>query len=179
MTNDIILDALGRVHELVPAVLKGLIREDVLWRPDGGSNSIGWLIWHLTRVEDDHLASLSSRKQVWETGGFREKFNLPYPESSVGFGMSSDDVAKFDIASSDLLIDYATAVAKQSHEVIAKLAEKDFAKIIDCNWNPPVTVAARLVSVMVETAQHIGQAAYVRGLRERAIGRESGWRGYV
>jgi len=176
--NDVVLDSLGRVHELVPAVLNGLTREDVLWRPDPGSNSIGWLIWHLTRVEDDHVAGLGGRDQVW-LEGWRERFGLPYAEQAHGYGMSADEVAAFDVPGPDVLVDYAAAVAAHSRDIVAALTEADFGRIVDERWDPPVTLAVRLVSVMVETAQHIGQAAYVRGLRERAVGRDSGWAGHV
>ncbi len=178
MTTDVVLDSLGRVHELVPAVLKGLSHDDVVWQPDDGSNSIGWLVWHLTRGEDDQMADLGGRETVWSQG-WSKRFALPYPETANGFGMSAADVAAFDVASVDLLIDYATAVAAQSREIVNALSETDYAKVIDTNWDPPVTIAVRLVSVAVEGAQHVGQAAYLRGLRERVTKKPSGWAGHV
>lgn len=166
LTTDLVLESLERVHELVPTVLDGLDREDVLWRPDPDANSIGWLVWHLTRVEDDHLAHLGDVDQVWPA--WADRFALPYPVKAHGYGMSSDEVGAFDVSSPDLLVGYAAAVAEQARAVVGSLSEDDLATVIDTRWNPPVTVAVRLVSVMVETAQHIGQAAYVKGLRERA-----------
>lgn len=179
LTNEIILDLLSRVHELVPAVLENLSREDVLWQPDTAANSIGWLIWHLTRVEDEQMADLVKEKSVWLSQSFYEKFDLPYPKNTSGFGMNAADVAKFSVDSADLLIEYSAAVSKQSHKIVEELSEKDFTKIIDKSWDPPVTVAARIVSIINDITQHIGQAAYVRGLRERAAGQDSGWRGYI
>ncbi|MEA5053992.1 MAG: DUF664 domain-containing protein [Propionicimonas sp.] len=176
-TTDLVLDSLERVHELIPAVLDGLDRDDVLWRPDPDSNSIGWLVWHLTRVEDDHLADLGGIGQVWPDWAGR--FGLPYPVSAHGYGMTSAEVGAFDVPSPSLLVDYAAAVAEQSRQVLAGLGESDYDRVVDTRWDPPVTLAVRLVSVMVETAQHIGQAAYVRGLRERAIARPSDWVGHV
>ena len=178
MTTEIVLDSLGRVHELVPAVLKGLDRDDLRWRPEAGSNPIGWLIWHLTRAEDDHLADLGGRPQVWQTG-WRERFGLPYADDAVGFGMTAEEVGAFDVPDVSLLVDYSAAVAEQTRQVLSTFTEADYEKIVDTRWDPPVTGAVRLVSVMVETAQHIGQAAYLRGLRERTIGRDTGWGGYV
>jgi len=177
-TSAIILDSLGRVHELIPVLLKGLDRDDVLWQPDPGSNSIGWLIWHLTRVEDDHLADMGGKEQVW-VAGWREKFGLPYAPDAHGYGMGPDDVAAFDIASVDLLTGYAAAVAEQANSIVQALTDADYDRIIDTRWDPPVTVAVRLVSVMNEVAQHVGQAGYVRGLRERAINRDSAWAGHA
>jgi len=178
MTTDIVLDSLDRVHELIPAILDGLDRDDVLWRPDDGSNSIGWLVWHLTRVEDDHLANLGAQDQRWHSG-WSTRFALPYPDDAHGYGMTAEQVAAFDVASVDLLLGYAAAVAEQSRQIVASFTAADYEKIVDTRWNPPVTLAARLVSVMVETAQHIGQAAYARGLRERFVGHSSGWAGHV
>ena len=177
-TSSIILDSLDRVHALIPVLLDGLDRDDVLWRPDPGSNSIGWLIWHLTRVEDDHLADIGGKEQVWSTG-WRERFALPYPDNAHGYGMTPADVAAFDVSSVDLLKEYAGAVAAQTTEVVRALSDADYERVIDTRWDPPVTVAVRLVSVMNEVAQHVGQAGYVRGLRERAINRESGWVGHA
>jgi hypothetical protein len=36
--------------------------------------------------------------------------------------------------------------------------------VVDLNWDPPVTLAVRLVSVINDDLQHGGQAAYVRGM---------------
>ena len=179
LTNEIILDSLGRVHELVPAVLENLSREDILWQPDIIANSIGWLIWHLTRVEDEQMADLVKEKSVWLRKHFYERFDLPYPKNASGFGMNEADVAKFSVPDAKLLIEYSAAVAEQSRKIVEELSEKDFTKIIDKSWDPPVTIAMRIVSIINDITQHIGQAAYVRGLRERVIGRESGWVGYV
>lgn len=176
-TSDLVLDALDRVHELVPAVLADLDREDILWRPDPDSNPIGWLVWHLTRVEDDHLAKLGEVEQVWPE--WADRFALPYPLKAHGYGMTSEEVGAFDISSPSLLVEYAAAVAEQARSIVGGLTPDDYDRVIDTRWDPPVTVAARLVSVMVEISQHIGQAAYVRGLRERYVGSGSGWAGHV
>lgn len=168
LTNDVVLDGFGRVHELVPAVLDGLSLDDVHWQPDPGANSIGWLLWHLLRVEDDHLADLAGREQVWTSAGFAERFALPYPAAAVGYGQSADEVRAFQVRSIDQLSDYAAAVAEATREIVTPLTEADYARIVDVRWDPPVTLGVRLVSVINDTSQHIGQAAYVRGLRERS-----------
>lgn len=167
--TNIVLDSLGRVHELIPAVLGHMSREDLLWRPDEGSNSIGWLVWHLTRAEDQQMADLGGRTPVWLPTWY-ERFGLPYPADANGYGMSADEVAAFDVPSADLLVGYASAVAEQSTQIVTALTPADYDRVIDTRWNPPVTVAVRLVSIVIETAQHIGQAAYLRGLRERMNG---------
>lgn len=178
-TTQLALDSLGRVHELIPAVLDGLTTADVLWRPDPGANSIGWLIWHLTRAEDAMISSLAGSEQEWVTGKWDETFDLPYSPKAGGFGMSSEDVGRFTVPDPDVLRQYAEAVGAFAVEVLSTLTDADLDRVIDESYTPPVTVGVRLVSIMVETAQHMGQAAYLRGMRERAVGATSDWHGYV
>ena len=175
---EIIRDSLGRVHELIPAVLDGLDADDLSWRPDADSNPMGWLVWQLCRAEDGSLAKLGATEQVWLTGGWQERFGLPYEPAAGGFGQRSDEVGQFSVPT-DLLAGYAAAVADQTGRVLDGLTDEDLDRVIDTHWDPPVTVGIRIVSIMVETAQHIGQVAYLKGLRERTKGVESGWRGYV
>ncbi|QLQ16962.1 MAG: DUF664 domain-containing protein [Micropruina sp.] len=177
LANDLLLDAFGRVAELVPLVLDSLTDEDILWRPDEGANSIGWLIWHLARVEDDHLAGVAGADQVWTTQGWAERFGLPYPREAHGYGHTPDEVAQFAVGDAGLLAGYYAAVASRTHEIVAALTEADYDRIVDTRWDPPVTAAVRLVSVVNDITQHVGQAGFVRGLREREVGRSSGWAG--
>lgn len=176
-TLDLVRDSLGRVHELVPAILDGLSGDDVLWRPDPEANSLGWLVWHLTRVEDDHLSSLGGVEQAWTSDGWYARFGLPYLKSAHGFRMTPAEVGAFNVTDTGLLNGYAAATWEQTRAVLASLGDDRLDDVIDTRYTPPVTVGVRLVSVMVETAQHIGQAGYLRGLRERSIGINSGWSG--
>jgi hypothetical protein len=164
--NDILLDAFGRVHGLVPGAVDGLDVDDLLWRPDADANHIAWLVWHLTRIQDDHLAGVAGRRQVYAEG-WSERFDLPYADDSLGYGMSSDEVGLFELSEPDLLTGYHAAVHEMTVEVVRGLEDADFERVVDDSFDPPVTAAVRLVSVVNDIAQHVGQAAYVRGLLER------------
>lgn len=174
---DLVRDALGRVHELIPAVLDGLDGDDLLWRPDPEANPLGWLIWHLTRIEDDHLARLGDVEQVWLSAGWYGRFKLPYIKGAHGFNMTPVEVGLFNARDTSLLNGYATDVWQQTQQILDQFTEADLDRVVDTRYTPPVTVGVRLVSVMVETAQHVGQAGYLRGLRERSLGVSSGWGG--
>lgn len=176
-TLDVIRDSLGRVHELIPAILDGLSGDDLLWRPDPEANSIGWLVWHLTRIEDDHLAHLGGVEQAWTADGWYQRFGLPYLKQAHGFRMTPVEVGAFNVTETSLLNGYAAATWAQTQAVLASVGDDRLDEVIDSRYTPPVTVGVRLVSVLVETAQHIGQAGYVRGLRERSQGINSGWAG--
>lgn len=175
-TLDVVRDSLGRVHQLIPAILDGLTGPDLLWRPDPEANSIGWLIWHLTRIEDDHIAVLGGVEQAW-TDGWYQRFGLPYIRQAHGFRMTPVEVGAFNVTETALLSGYAAATWEQTQAVLSSLPEDRLDEVIDTRYTPPVTVGVRLVSVMVETAQHVGQAGYLRGLRERSMGINSGWAG--
>ena len=176
-TLDLVRESLSRVHALIPAVLDGLTGEDLLWRADPEANSIGWLVWHLTRIEDDHLAALGHIEQAWTADGWYQRFGLPYVKTVHGFRMTPTEVGMFNTRDARLLSGYAAAVWLQVQSVLDSLTDDDVDRVIDQRYTPPVTIGIRLASVMVETAQHIGQAGYVRGLRERTLGVSSGWAG--
>ncbi len=160
----LLLDCLARVHDGLPDLLDGLDEPALRWRPDPGANPLGWLVWHLTRVQDDHLAAVAGVEQVWTSEGFAGRFALPYDDGEIGYGHSSDQVGAFRATASDLL-DYHAA----THALTGRVLDgfDDWDRVVDERWDPPVTAAVRLVSVVNDVTQHLGQAAYVRGLLDR------------
>jgi hypothetical protein len=165
--NELLTDAYGRLPDLVRAAVDGLTPEQLRWAPAEGANTIGWLGWHLTRVHD-HLADSMGEKQLWITGGFAESFGLePDPENS-GFGHGPSDIAAVRPRDTQAVLDYFTAVHERNMRWIEPLSETDLDRIVDTRWDPPVTLGARLVSIFSDDAQHLGQAAYLRGLLRRA-----------
>ena len=156
-------DAYHRIREHVRSVTDGL-HEDVLrWRPTPASNSIGWLVWHAARVQDDHVAQIAGVEQVWTREGFYERFKLPYPPSAHGYGQTSAEVGQFR-GGAALLDEYQNRVHVMVLDYLDTITESELARIVDRNWDPPVTASVRLVSVLDDCAQHLGQAAYVRGI---------------
>lgn len=158
-----LIDAFGRVHEAVPEVLAGLSAADLTWHPGPESNSIAWLIWHLARVQDDHMAGVASRAQVWPD--WAERFDLPFPLEDIGYGQTAEQAHKVS-APAELLVGYYDAVHARTVQIIQGLTEADLNRVVDRSWDPPVTAAVRIVSVINDITQHIGQAAYLRGLLE-------------
>lgn len=70
-------------------------------------------------------------------------------------------------APAELLDDYQLAVHARTLDYLSGLADADLDRIVDERWDPPVTPGARLVSVLNDATQHVGQASYVRGLVTR------------
>jgi uncharacterized damage-inducible protein DinB len=164
---ELLIDAFDRVRETVHEVLDGLTDDQLTHRLDADANSIAWLVWHLTRVQDDHVAGVAGIEQVHTMQGFADRFGLPFDDGDIGYGHSSADVAQVR-ADAESLRAYHDAVHRLTVDYVATLTDDDLPRVVDPAWNPPVTLAVRLISVVNDASQHAGQAAFVRGILDRA-----------
>jgi len=160
---DLLCDLFGRVREAVHDVLDGLAPDELAFRP-ARANSIAWLVWHLTRIQDDHVADAAGLDQVWTASGWAHRMAFPFDPSATGYGHSNDEVGAVRVDSAALLSGYHDAVYDHTIGYVSGLTDEALARIVDRSWDPPVTLGVRLVSVIADDLQHVGQAAYVRGL---------------
>ena len=165
---DLLVDAVGRIREVVHQVVDGLTPEQLAFRVDTAANSIAWLVWHLTRIQDDHVADAAQAEQVWTSQGWVERFGLPFDPMATGYGHRADEVAAVQVVSGELLMGYHDAVHQQTTHYVEQLSDGDLDRIVDRSWDPPVSLGVRLVSVIADDLQHAGQAAFVRGVLERS-----------
>jgi uncharacterized damage-inducible protein DinB len=166
LASELLVDGLGRVRDRVHEVVSDLSEEQLGFRPFDAGNPIGWLVWHLTRVQDDHVATVAGTEQVWTSGGWVDRFALPFEETATGYGQSDADVAAVH-PSAELLVGYHDAVHERTVAYVEGLDDAEYARVVDERWDPPVTLGVRLISVLNDDTQHVGQAAYVRGLIDR------------
>jgi uncharacterized protein DUF664 len=164
---DLLVDAFGRIREVVHRAVDGLTAEQLAFRADPEANSIAWLVWHLTRIQDDHLADAFQAEQVWTSQGWVERFGLPFHPRATGYGQRAEEVAAVQVGSGELLVGYHDAVHQQTARLVAGLRDADLDRIVDRSWDPPVSLGVRLVSVAADDLQHAGQAAFVRGVLQR------------
>jgi Protein of unknown function (DUF664) len=160
---ELLADAFERIRDAVYPAVTGLSAEELAFRPEGQSNSIAWLVWHLTRIQDDHVAGLHGGEQIWTASGWAERFGLPFGAADTGYGHGPDEVAAVT-ADGALLLGYFEDVHEATLAYVAGLTESDLTRVVDTNWDPPVTMSIRLISVIADDLQHAGQAAYVRGI---------------
>ena len=165
-SSELLTDAFDRVREEVHSAVDGLTTEQLGYRTDEGANSIAWLVWHLTRIQDDHVAGVAGHEQIYTSAGWAKRFELPFKDSATGYGHGPDDVAAIQVPA-ELLTGCYDAVHDKTLEYVAGLTDDDLARVVDEHWDPPVTLAVRLVSVISDDLQHAGQAAYVRGVLQR------------
>jgi hypothetical protein len=164
---EVVTDGFGRIEEVVHEVVEGLTPEQLAFRLDADANSIAWLVWHITRIEDDHVSAVAKTEQAWTANGWFERFRLPFPPGDHGYGHSSEDVAAVRVPSGDLLTAYHDDVYGRVVGYVAGLTDPDLDRVVDRRWDPPVTLGVRLVSVIADGLQHAGQAAFTRGILGR------------
>jgi len=161
--RELLRDAFTRLAEHVDGLTDGLSDKTALHRPTPDANSIAWLIWHSARVQDAQVADIAGVEQVWTSEGWVDRFALDLPRADTGYGHSAEDVGKVH-APAHLLADYYRAVHAMTLDYVTTVTPEELARVVDTRWDPPVTASVRLVSIIDDCAQHLGQAAYVRGI---------------
>lgn len=158
---ELLIDAFGRIREIVHGAVDGLTEDQLTYRPGPEANSIAWLVWHLTRIQDDHVADVAGTGQTWPE--WTGRFDLPFRVRDTGYGHDAAAVGKVRVPA-DLLIGYHDATHARTVEYVSGVTDDDLQRVVDERWDPPVTLGVRLVSVVSDDLQHAGQAAFVRGL---------------
>lgn len=160
----LLLELYGRVAPLARQAVEGLTPDELRRSPAPGTNSIGWLVWHLARVQDHHIAEIIDTDQVWVGGNWADRFGLEADPSNIGYGHRADEVAAVKPDGPDSLLAYLDAVEVRTRQMIEGLSAADLDRIVDRRWDPPVSLGVRLVSIADDSLQHVGQACYLRGL---------------
>ncbi len=163
--TDLLLDAFSRVKESVHRAAEGLDADTLAARLDPDANSVGWLLWHLARVQDDHVSDVAGREELWTAAGWDARFDLPV--GGIGYGHTSAEVGAVSGFGAELVLAYYDAVHERTVEFLRGLRDEDLDRVVDEAWDPPVTLGVRLVSVVDDCLEHAGQAAFVRGVLER------------
>ena len=162
--SDLLLEIYGRIPPLAEAAVGGLDADQLTWAPSPEANSIGWLVWHLTRVQDHHVAELLASDQLWVSGPWAKRCGLEPDPTNTGYGHHPDEVHSVRPENAGVLLDYLAAVDARTTVMLEGLSAADLDRVVDRRWVPPVTMGVRLVSIADDCLQHVGQAAYVRGL---------------
>ena len=163
--KDFITDLLGGLPRTLHVALDGITAEQLTYRPAEQSNTIAWLVWHLTRIQDRIVSDLAGREQAWAANGWHAKFGRPAHAGDTGIGCTPEQVLSIQPEGPQLLLDYYDAVFKRSAYYLQTVTPADLDRVLDPN-NPEMTVGNRLRTCILDNAQHGGQAAYLRGLIE-------------
>jgi uncharacterized damage-inducible protein DinB len=175
--TEVLADGFSRVRDEVHSLLSGdastgvgsesgVTPEQLIYRIDTGSNTIAWLLWHLTRVQDDHVAAVAGDDQVWTSAGWAQRFAMEFAATETGYGQVPEQVGQVQ-PPAELLRGYFDAVHERTTAFLGGLSDEDLDRVVDERWDPPVTLGVRLVSIIGDDLQHAAQAAYVLGVAQR------------
>ena len=161
---ELLLELYGRIPPLARGAVEGLDVDQLIEPPSPGTNSIGWLVWHLARVQDHHVSEILDTSQIWIDGDWAGHFGLTPDPSNIGYGHTAADVLAVRPDRPEVLLNYLDAVDQRTRSMLETIVPTDLDRIVDRRWDPPVTLGVRLISIADDSLQHAGQAAYIRGL---------------
>ncbi|MDP9071843.1 MAG: DinB family protein [Actinomycetota bacterium] len=160
----LLLELYGRIPPVVRGAVEGVDLDRLTKPPWPGANTIAWLVWHLTRVQDHHVAEILGADQLWLAGDWAGRFALDPDPWNTGYGHTAEQVAAVRPKRPEVLLEYLDTVYRRTRTMLEELVPADLDRIVDWEWDPPVTLGVRLVSIADDSLQHAGQAAYVRGV---------------
>ncbi|HEY7166615.1 MAG TPA: DinB family protein [Candidatus Binatia bacterium] len=160
----LVLDALGRVREMVREALKDLSADELLAPP---KPHIAWLTWHIARVQDANFSGLIAKPQLWISGGWHARFRMPPDPKDYGSGhrQTPAQVDAFTVTDKGLLLGYHDAVFARTKEYLSTVTNADLNRVLnEPQYQPLPTLSIRLASVINCNTRHAGQIEYLRGL---------------
>ncbi|MCT1996616.1 DinB family protein [Brachybacterium muris] len=164
---EILRDAATRPRDAAHQLVDRLDPSVLGAHPGGHDNSVAWLLWHTAREIDAQVAHLGDQEPVWTSQGFRERFSLGEAADDIGYGHTPEQARSIVCNDAELLLDHLNAATDALLGYLGTLEESDLDQVIDSSYDPPVTRGARLVSIIDDAAQHLGQAAYIAGMPRR------------
>jgi len=167
-TRGLLTDAFHRLPPLVRHLADGADDHLLHTRLDEDANPLAWLLWHTIRVQDAQVAELAERAEVWIAQGWVDRFGLALDPEDHGYGHVREQVASVRVADPALLVGYQDAVVAMVDDYLGEVDADELARIVDHGYDPPVTAGVRLVSILGDAFQHLGQAGYLRGILERS-----------
>jgi Protein of unknown function (DUF664) len=160
----LLLELYGRIPPLAVTAVTGVEPAQLLERVTPDANPIAWLVWHSARVQDHHISEILDAEQVWVGDDWAARFGLEPDPQNLGYGHTAEDVAAVRPDQPEVLLAYFDTVDRRTRVFLETLTPPDLDRIVDRRWDPPVSLGVRLVSIADDSLQHLGQAAYVRGL---------------
>ncbi len=169
--HQLLSEGYGRITGIVERALRNIDPDDLDRQPQADCNTIGWLIWNLTRVQDYHFANLIGEQQLWTSDGWHDRSGRPVDPADDGWRHTAEQVLAFRSPEPKVLLDYHRAVTERSRRFFDTLSADDLDRELDePQYQPLPTVGVRIIGVMSENIQHAGQAAFVCGMLRAAGG---------
>jgi hypothetical protein len=163
--KDLVLDGIERVKKAISRPLDGLSQSEIAWKPGPEANCIGFILLHTARTEDSFVNKrLLDKPQVWESGRWFEKLNLPVTET--GSGYTREQLVTFNCPDIGNLMAYMDAVQAQTVEYVKQASCQELERKVTLvpSWGE-IPVASAILFITMHAAQHAGEISYIRGLQ--------------
>ena len=145
--HELITDGLSRGRGVLRRAVTGMSPEALAYRPAEHTNPIGWLAWHIARVEDMHIADLLEVGQLWTDGGWHDRFGMPADARDFGTRQTLEQVNAVKAPTAELLLSYYDAVAERTDAYLATLSAES-----GLSSAPTMGLPSRLERLMLDAA---------------------------
>lgn len=167
------------IHQGVLNLAESLDDEQLHWKPDGYSTSIGFHLWHLAR-ESDYLKAailghypvfspeLGDGKEIWEMEELAQKWGFPAElHAAVGTGLSEEAAASLPIPEKKELLRYLRASYAAIEGFIEQLDDKypDFEHLDEDLRKKIQMVRLNLLVFLTHDCRHLGMMECLKGLQ--------------
>jgi len=159
--NQFIIALLEAAYRSIKQSTDGLTDEQLYYQPTPESNSIAWLVWHLSRWRDYISATISGEPQIWVSAGWAQRYGMP--DTRTGMGDTPAQMTAFRVARA-VLFGYVDAAHQRTVERVAALTPTQLQQPIASHTGERRPAWRALVGMCGDSAQHTGQIAYLRGM---------------
>jgi hypothetical protein len=167
------------IHNVVLNLADDLNDEQLNWKPDGYSTSIGFHLWHLARESDylkaallhhnpQFIPDLGDGKEIWEKEDLARAWGFPEGlHETVGTGLSDDVAATLPIPKKDELLDYL----RKSYDAIECFIERLDTKYpgfehVDEELKKKIEmIRLNLLVFLFHDCRHLGMMECLKGLK--------------
>jgi hypothetical protein len=174
-----VLASFREIHKVVLGLAGSLDDEQLRWKPDGYSTSIGFHLWHLARESDYLMAAILQHVpqlvpefgdglEIWQKESLARKWGFPEGlHETVGTGLSDETAATLPIPKKDELLYYLGSSYATIETFIEALDAKfpDFDNV-DEEFRKQIEMIRRnLLVFLTHDCRHLGMMECLKGLQ--------------
>ena len=174
-----VLQSFKDIHKVVLNFAEELTDEQLNWKPENYSTSIGFHLWHLAR-ESDYLKAailqyypgldlgIENEHEIWATENLAHKWGFPIEaRETVGTGLSDEVAARLPIPPKAELLTYLRN-SYETLEQFIELLDTKYASLEDLNeelTNKVQRARLNLLVFLTHDCRHLGMMECLKGLQ--------------
>lgn len=163
-------------HKLILGLAESLDDDQLLWKPAGYNNSIGFNLWHIARWSDNLIAEIlqefpdldvdmGESTEIWEQESLAERWGLPPVLYPGGTGLSDEAVDGLIFPAKDEMLAYLRKTFSRTEEFIEKFDARYSDPITDETLHKTITdIRWNLYYYLMHHCRHLGMMEALKGL---------------